>query len=71
MTGAGQESLSPWSGHWLGQMRTQTSAEWPREVARLSGKAPDQGPGALKQCDCPDLGSIHGGRLTGLEGAGV
>lgn len=42
---AGQEPLSPCSGCWLGQTRTQRQAGWPSEVAMLRWKAPGQGPG--------------------------
>lgn len=71
MRGAGRESLSPWGGHWLGQTQTQIQADRPSEAAMLSWKAPGQGPGGLKQGDCPDLGPIHGAGLTGLAEPGV
>lgn len=71
MTGAGQESLSPWGRHWLGPMRTQIQTDRLGAVATFSWKAPGQGPGGFKQCDHPDLGPLHGGRLIGLVEPGV
>lgn len=71
MTGAGQESLSPWGGRCLGPMRAQTWS-WLTDLVKLpctAGKPLAEALGwwgRLKQCDPSDRGSIHGGRLTGL-----